>query len=283
MFKLAFSTLALLFFTCIAQENYVEGPSLYYWQTARFVNFGDYLSLKLVERIVGGNVKVCQSKDNIQKFLAIGSVIVFAKDNDVVWGSGMNYKITDPKKYKLETVDIKAVRGPKTRQFINETLNLPCPEVYGDPGLLTPYFFPEFKRPENPQYDYVIVPHYDEKQLFPKEQYPQAIYPTEYWSDFIRKILNSRFVIASSLHGLVIAEAYGIPARWLRISDGEPTFKYEDYYLGTGRENFKAAQSIEEALELGGEDPINCDLQKLYESFPFEYWPNAEFAQPNFK
>ena len=29
-----------------------EGLPLYYWQE-KFVNFGDYLSLKLVERIVG--------------------------------------------------------------------------------------------------------------------------------------------------------------------------------------------------------------------------------------
>ena len=42
-------------------------------------------------------------------------------------------------------------------------------------------------------------------------------------------------MVSSSLHGIVIAEAYGVPAV-LVASSTEPVFKYEDYYAGTGRE-----------------------------------------------
>ena len=65
-------------------------------------------------------------------------------------------------------------------------------------------------------------------------------------------ILDSSFVISSSLHGIIISEAYGIPARIIRPDDFfadkfwqyEPLFKYEDYYYGTGRSNFTYANNI---------------------------------------
>jgi pyruvyltransferase len=95
----------------------------------------------------------------------------------------------------------------------------------------------------------------------------------------IRKICDSRFVISSSLHGIVVAEAFGIPARMLRITETEPLFKYFDYYAGTNRPDFQFAYSVEEALLMGGERPCECDLMKLYNAFPFEFWPNARFEQ----
>ena len=68
----------------------------------------------------------------------------------------------------------------------------------------------------------------------------------------IRAILDSELVISTSLHGLVLADAYGIPARMLRITENEPLFKYQDYYEGTGRSTFAFATSVEEALAMGG-------------------------------
>lgn len=257
----------------------VEGLPLYYWQSKHFTNFGDHLSLKLVERIVGGKVKTAYGSDH-HKLLAIGSVLLFAKTDDVVWGTGMNAKRLDLKLYNFKRLDIRAVRGPLTRDFIMKNFDIYCPEVYGDPALLLPYFFPEFKKKQNPEFDYVIVPHYSEEDLFPKSLYPNVIYPTEPWNDVVRKIINSKFVIAGSLHGVIVAEAYNIPARYLRLSDHEPLFKYQDYYLGTNRPNFRYATTVEEALLMGGEPPFDCDLKKLYESFPFEYWPNANFKHP---
>ena len=81
---------------------------------------------------------------------------------------------------------------------------------------------------------------------------------------------------------LATAEAYGIPARYLRISDHEPLYKYHDYYQGTNRSSFTYASTVQEALEMGGESPAVCDLEKLYTSFPFECWPHATFKHPNF-
>ncbi len=262
-----------------------DGLPLYYWQE-KFVNFGDYLSLVLVERIVGSPIRSVE-KNSINslkepKLLAIGSILTFARNNDIIWGSGANGKWLDLKYYKFANLDIRAVRGPLTRNFLITNFSLNCPEVYGDPALLFPYFFPEFKRKEKPSYDYVIIPHYSEQFLFPKFLTSAIVYPTEPWDMVIQKILDSKLVISSSLHGIIIAEAFGIPARLLRVTDKEPLFKYQDYYFGTNRFDFRYATSIEEAIKMGGEKPCICNLEKLYSTFPFEYWPKNNFQFPNF-
>jgi pyruvyltransferase len=259
-----------------------EGLPLYYWnQQWRgriFENFGDVLSQKLVERIVGGPVRIYKLEQKPEKkLLAIGSLLYFANNNDVLWGTGTNGKFTKKKDFKFTTLDVRAVRGPLTRKFLWETFRIKCPEIYGDPALLIPYFFPEFKRRKKPKYDYIIIPHYSEEELFPKDEWENVVYSTEPWNEVLSKILDSRFVISSSLHAIIVAEAYGIPARLFIVSNNEPLFKYYDYYLGTNRPHFQYATSVEEAMEMGGEPPFECDLKKLYEAFPFEFWPNVNF------
>lgn len=278
----------MLVLHCFTQIGFAEeifhsqGLPLFYWNEKwrgrTFVNFGDYISLKLVERIVGEPVRAyIKGQKNIEKkLLASGSIISFAIDHDVVWGSGINGKLLNKKHYKFKTLDIRSVRGPLTRNFLKEHFQIDCPEVYGDPALLIPYFFPEFKKKERPAYDYLIIPHFSEEDQFSKEEWDNVVYSTEPWDQIVEKILDSRLVISSSLHGIIIAEAYGIPARLLRVTDNEPLFKYIDYYSGTGRPTFAYATTVDEALEMGGEAPFNCDLQKVYNAFPFEYWQNAK-------
>jgi len=271
-----------VFILCLFDFSYaVEGLPLFYWQEEVFVNFGDLLSLKIVERIVGTQLRcyLKRTKNQDKKLLAIGSIFYFANDGDIVWGSGINGKTLEKKHYRFSHLDVRAVRGPLTRQFLYENFRIECPEIYGDPALLFPYFFPEFKKKENPSLDYIVIPHFLERKLFSKDD-PHVVFPTDPWNEVIEKILDSRLVISSALHGIIIAEAYGIPARLLRITECQHIFKYQDYYQGTGRPNFQYALSIEEAINMGGEPPVQCDLKKLYEAFPFDYWPNAHIKSP---
>ncbi len=261
-----------------------NGLPLYYWQQDKFVNFGDYISLKVVERIVGEPVRIYKFYpfEAGRKLLAIGSLLYFARNHDVLWGCGCNAKYLSREDYKFTQLDIRALRGPLTREFLKDKFNIDAPEIYGDPALLIPYLFPEFKRKKKPKYDYIVIPHYKEQSLFPKQQNNHAVYPTEPWAIVIQKIVNSAFVISSSLHGIVVAEAYGIPARMLRVTEDEPLFKYQDYYYGTNRYDFQYATSVEEALQMGGEKPFECDLERLYKAFPFECWPHAKFPNIRF-
>ena len=265
--------LILLSFSVNMYSYSSEGLPVCYWKKKGNENFGDVISSKLVERIVGCEVATADTRESMKhlKLLAIGSILILANHEDVVWGTGMNGKRMDLALYNFSNLEVHAVRGPLTREFLITNFNINCPEIYGDPALLFPYLFPDFKKKSDPEYEYVIIPHYTEEHMFPKDLYPNVVYPTEPWEDVISKILNSKFVISSSLHGVVIAEAYGIPARYLRVTDHEPIYKYNDYYLGTNRPDYTYAGSVEEALDMGGEPSFECDLEKLYNSFPFEY------------
>lgn len=260
-----------------------EGLPLFWWKEGDFVNFGDHLSQIMVERIVGGPVK-CYNKKNknhSRKLLGSGSIYYFANENDVVWGSGINGKRLLKKDYVFENLDIRAVRGPLTHEFLFLNFGIDAPQVYGDPALLFPHLFPEFKKAVKPKHDHLIIIHYLDAHFFANSPRKNIVYATDPWDKIITAILNSKFVISSSLHGVVLAEAYGIPARILRLTDEEPLFKFYDYYYGTGRSGFQFATSVEEALSLGGEPPVQCDLESIYNAFPFEFWPHRNFPKLN--
>jgi pyruvyltransferase len=95
----------------------------------------------------------------------------------------------------------------------------------------------------------------------------------EDWRVVVSKILDSKFVISSALSEVIVAEAFGIPARLIispNENNTETIFKYSDYYLRTNRFNYRFATSVEEALEMGGEPMPECDLDQLLQTFPYD-------------
>lgn len=257
---------ALFLFAAI--NSYSSDLPLFWWKWKK-TNFGDALSLEIVRRIIGYYPRYPQKEE--RKLLALGSIMSFASDNDVIWGTGVNGNYVSNENNKFKTLDVRAVRGPLTRQFLLSR-NIDCPEIFGDPALLMPLLFSEFKATFST--DYVIIPHISEIPIITKlnefKKYPNIVLPTEDWKIVVAKILESKFVISSSLHGIIVAEAYGIPARYLRLTNNEHLFKYEDYYRGTGRNSVDFAQSIEEAFEKGGKEPAVCNLNALLNSFPYD-------------
>lgn len=272
----------LLFFLIFLSNSLLADIPMFWWKEGNFINFGDHLSLKVVERIVGTNVRYYNKRSPMQdrKLLAIGSVLYFANEGDTVWGSGVNGKRPLKSDYNFSKLDVRAVRGPLTRKFLKDNFNIDSPKIFGDPALLVPYLFPEFKKSKYPTHSYIIIPHYLDAKHF--QLMKNVVYPTEAWDEIIRKIIDSEFVISGSMHGVILAEAFGIPARLLRISDNEPLLKFEDYYRGTGREKFEFATSVKEALEMGGEHPGKYEVKKLYNAFPFDLWPGHKFYKPQF-
>ena len=96
--------------------------------------------------------------------------------------------------------------------------------------------------------------------------------PLRGWNAVVEQIVGADLVLASSLHGVVIAEAFGIPARHVRLTETEPPFKYDDYARGTGRSGIDSANSVAEALEMGGAPPISFDPQALLATFQHDLW-----------
>jgi pyruvyltransferase len=155
---------------------------------------------------------------------------------DTVWGTGV-MRETDVFP-QAKDVTFLAVRGPLSRDILVKS-GATVPAIYGDPGLLLPLMYtPVYKKTHKVGY----IPHYVDKAHIQKtidfesgeNLFIDVALP---WKDFVDQVLKCERVISSSLHGIVIAEAYGIPATWEEYSDKVigKGFKFRDYMLGTFR------------------------------------------------
>ncbi|WP_367652612.1 polysaccharide pyruvyl transferase family protein [Rhodococcus pyridinivorans] len=194
-----------------------------------------------------------------------------AREGDCIWGSGVNGKVSDSE-YGFRNLDVRAVRGPLTRDFLLAR-GINVAETYGDPGLLLPMLFPWLGEIAcQKRYDTTIVPNLNDLSMIGHDD--RILDPRSPLKVCLERIAQSERVVGSSLHGIIVAESLGIPAR-LISSSAESPFKYTDYYRGTGRSDYKPAASVEEALELGGEPPISWDPDPLLRAFPSDLWTES--------
>jgi pyruvyltransferase len=231
-------------------------------------NFGDLLGPVIVRRVLQSlGIDECAAIAPA-RLLSIGSVLHFSRPGDVVWGTGINGKMDNDAR-TFDGLDVRAVRGPLTRAYL-QSRGLRVPEVYGDPGLLIGTLYTrEELRAGRPTRSVTIIPNLNDRPHY--EHIEGVVNPRLPLWDVIGAIAASDFVVGSSLHAVVVAEALEIPARLLRSGE-EPSFKYEDYYLGTGREKPVFAATVEEALKLGGEPPLTWKPDRLLAAFPRDLW-----------
>lgn len=253
-------------FLLISSSSYALENSMFWWHAGEGANFGDDLAHVIVERILGYPIHYRDLNSQAKILLSTGSVLHFARDGDVIWGSG--FRENPLLENRFHQLDVRAVRGPQTRNFLLE-MGIDCPEIFGDPAILMGLLFPEFQR-EEPIYDYIIIPNIGEVKCF--AAYKNVVLPTSPWQEIVKKMLKSRLVISSSLHGIIVAESLGIPARLLKMTWLEPLLKYQDYYESTGRPHFQYATSVQGALQMGGEMPGFIDPKPLLDSFPWDYF-----------
>jgi pyruvyltransferase len=243
------------------------------WRPAgRAINFGDRLATVVPERILALRGRaIDEETQQRRRLFTVGSVMHFAGDGDVVWGTGVNGKIPADR-HVFNGLDVRAVRGPLTAEFLMKR-GIEVPEVYGDPALLLPLLFPNrFSR--GSVRPILFVPNLHDIAEAPGLGVPW-ISPLRGWNAIVNQILKSDLVLASSLHGVILAEAFGIPARHVRLSDTEPPFKYDDYAQGTGRITIGSARNVPEAIEMGGAPPVLFDPQTLLSAFPDDLWNTA--------
>ena len=232
-------------------------------------NFGDLIGPLLVDRMLAEHrVTAAEQAAAHGRLLSVGSILHFAQPGDVVWGSGINGKKTQVQ-VDASRLDIRSVRGPLTRQELLGTTSH-VPAVFGDPALLWGVFWPRDTYQDRRLRRAVsVVPNLHDFEGLKGD--PRSVNPRGAVHDVVRQIANSDFVCGSSLHGVIIAEALGIPARLIRPSV-EPPFKYDDYYRGTGREQHTPAGDVKEAIMLGGEDPPTWEPEGLLSAFPIDLW-----------
>ena len=86
----------------------------------------------------------------------------FASEDDHIWGTGINGKVNN--NYDFKNLNIYSVRGPLTREILTNR-GLDVPEIYGDPGILYGYFFPQYLNLEKKR-KYLIIPNLNDKEFY---------------------------------------------------------------------------------------------------------------------
>jgi pyruvyltransferase len=200
---------------------------LFWWDGVGGRNFGDALSRYVVRAVTG---KAVVRGEEGPKVVAVGSILRLATPGDIVWGSGLSR----PSRVS-HGLDIRAVRGPDTRRCVIEQGHK-CPEVYGDPGLLIPRIWDTSGIEKDVEVG--VLPH------FTDADHAKALSPGAHFIDVlagvpevIREVARCKLIYSSSLHGIIAAEALGIPAVWVQYSDRivGGTFKFKDYYASSRR------------------------------------------------
>lgn len=260
-------------------------PCLHYFRPAAGQNFGDELSLHITQAMLDRSgtdpTRLTRCDDPCSyrtRLLAVGSILHLSRPGDIVWGSGINGKVS-VSGYAFDRVDFRAVRGPLTRDFVTAHGGR-CPPVYGDPALLLPRLYPAIAEAaaEPKQYPLSYLPNLnDSASAGPTDpshdgQPVHTLSPRDPWRQVAEQIARSSFIAASSLHGIILADALGIPCRPI-LSLFEAPFKYRDYLLSTGRSNQPFAADLAEAVALGPLPPPEIDLKPLIAAFPAELFP----------
>jgi pyruvyltransferase len=258
----------------------IAGVPVVHWNPIRsgapVANFGDVLGPAIVSRLVGSSARTVAPDG--RALLSVGSIVHLAPERSVVWGSGVNGKMLAESKDIPDGVAFRAVRGPLTRRFLSGH-GFDVPEVYGDPVLLLADVMPELLRVSRaPVRDVLFVPNFNDKgdvSAVAGEYELETLDSQDHVDSVLLQIASSRFVISTSLHAVIVAEALGIPARFVRSAHEHP-FKYRDYLAGTGRAFEPIAETVEEAFVLGGQPEPRFDADALLEAFPWELWSSGD-------
>ena len=195
-----------------------------YWFRGR-PNFGDALAPVLLDRFAG--VRADWSHPALSDGVVIGSVAgrLPRRYYGVTLGIG---KYGEDVPLDLSRAQVLGLRGPMTLRDSQARGN----PVLGDSGLLAAELLGT--RPPV-SHDLGVVAHMKDGEL--AARYPDAhrIDVGRDPLDVIREIATCERIVSSSLHGLVTADAFGIPRCW-QLSERVrgAAFKFRDYAAALG-------------------------------------------------
>ena len=233
--KKAIKTKVVQFYKKYIKAKHVE-KGLFY--TGGRDNIGDSMVPWLIKNVSGSDLLYSNPREATGPHLfTIGSILQYADNNSNIWGSGF---ISKNSKVHSKPSNIHAVRGPLSSHRLKELTGFEC-NVFCDPALLTARFIkPESTLGRN---KIGLIPHYVDKNKISKtkiimnESVKLCDVETSDIQKFVNEICSCEIVISSSLHGIILAEAFGITAIWAKFGEDVygNDFKFYDYYLSTGR------------------------------------------------
>ncbi|HOW60780.1 MAG TPA: polysaccharide pyruvyl transferase family protein [Candidatus Moranbacteria bacterium] len=225
-------------------------------------NFGDLLNKDIMKYL---GVNYCCTSFHKSNLLAIGSILgEITTNNDVeklsnhgiinIWGSGFIKKETLSKEHFIKNVNIHALRGNLSKSRCEKILGFNLNNIaLGDPGLLAARAI-KFDNVEK-KYDVGIVPHYVDKnsKFLNNIKLNHKSYKIIDVQDDTKKVCKEinecKLILSSAMHGLIVSDSYGIPNKWIRLSDDVfgGDYKFNDYYS---------------VFDIAGVNPV--DLRKKY-------------------
>ena len=240
-------------------------------------NLGDYLGFVVAEFMLakrGLSLDTWVPKKRHMN--SVGATIFSSYQTTTIWGSGVHHAegifLKSLHYFPLRRLDIRSVRGPLSREVLL-SMGHKCPEVYGDPAVLMPLIY----QPHVDKTNEVLVIVQIRSEVKFRAAHPGLNMVSMNINDYksvIDAIASSKKVISSSLHGIILAESYGVPAVMFRSYPKNVDFKYHDYYTSTGRYNVHLADTYEEACTM--EPQPLPDMKPLQEAvmavFPYDLW-----------
>ena len=192
-----------------------------------------HLLMSIIKRLI--TLKLTEAYNFSKLFLGksyyifLGSIIQFYKlDGGIVYGAGLiddNYTTGKHKYY--------AVRGPRTIALL-ENKGYSVPEVFGDPALILSKIYNKKVVVKNKIGVIPHIIHYDD--LLCHTIHDEMVLVDLKTADIelvIDTIRSCDCIVSSSLHGLIVAHSYGIPALWVNLSDKKlmgNNVKFYDYF-----------------------------------------------------
>lgn len=243
-----------------------------WWDYTR--NFGDLLGPWLVQRMSDRDIKWVPRHE--PHYITIGSILGHVRPSSVAWGVGSfgsegEKKVTTGNRYL-------ATRGPLTRARL-EMYKQSSPRIYGDPALLVPEYHPAVSRQDS---KVGLILRWSErvrKRNFDVDGVRLIDLETDSIEDTLDAITSCEMIVSTSLHGLILADAYGIPNAWLIADTGYgKEHKFWDYLLSVGKERGPVEVDITEKGMTASsfmnrftfdDREIKIDLEALIDSNPF--------------
>lgn len=194
-------------------------------------NFGDALAPLLLERF--SDVKVEWGTISHSQVASVGSILEHVPPlwDGVILGSGRLMETSRLHLYSkgVLTPTILGLRGPLTAKYISGNYAI------GDPGILADELVGEQEK----KWDLGIIPHFTDteleprfRKLVPAKSSVRLIHPSGNPLRVLREIGSCRRVVTSSLHGMIVADGFGIPRRveyCKKMDKDGGDFKFRDY------------------------------------------------------
>lgn len=287
----------------------------------RFSNFGDAASAVIVATMAGRPIAHRAFNSTQRRIVGIGTIGQGQSAGTVhVWGTGFDARRAPvgPQEagfFAAPGVEylVHAVRGPYSRATLMRA-GIHAPPVYGDPA----WFLPRILRPVvEPRHELGVILHISELEAPGPEARPRpelrrylggeadgvhliSTYHAPTWQGFqakLAEILSCRRIISRSLHGKVLADAYGIPCLYManegpwpqqlliEAGFGTVDHRFADAYRGFGR-SVLAGFGLPEAeispwdkVMLAADrmwEPVDFSGEALFHAFPLR--PAVDFA-----